>query len=151
MVVHLDSKRPTIFVTGTSAPCTSIFKPLWMDTDLPELGPDPVGTYDSESLFWSHECLHRATLLDYETRLAAYKADRDALEAEFIEGALKLRDKPASERSKYSAECFAKAAAAEAEWLKRVESTPAHSSGPWLYKLAWNKLNREAKMPNLQN
>jgi dipeptidase len=151
MVVHLDAKRPTIFVTGTSAPCTSIFKPIWMDIDLPDVGPDPVGTYDSESLFWSHERLHRATLQDYATRLAAYKTDRDALEAEFIEGALKRRGKSARERGKISAECFAKAAAAEAEWLKRVESIPARSNRAWLYNSAWNKYNKEAKMPNYQS
>jgi dipeptidase len=151
MVVHLDLKRPTIFVTGTSAPCTSLFKPLWMDTDLPDLGPDPTGIYDPKSLFWSHERLHRATLQDYETRLAAYKADRDALEAEFIEGTLKVQNKSTSERGKYSAECFARAAAAEAEWLKRIENTPAYSNGAWLYNLAWNRFNREAKMPAFQS
>jgi dipeptidase len=122
-----------------------------MDTELPELGPDPAGTYDSKSLFWSHERLHRVTLQDYETRLAAYKADRDALEAEFIEGALKVQNKSASERGKYSAECFARAAAAEAEWLKRVKNTPARSNGAWLYNLAWNRFNREAKMPAFQS
>jgi len=151
MVVHLDSKRPTIFVTGTSAPCTSIFKPLWMDTDLPDFGPDPAGTYDSKSLFWSHERLHRATLQDYETRMSTYKHDRDALEAEFIEGALKMQNKSARERANFSAECFAKAAAAEAEWLKRVESFPVHTNGTWLYTIAWNKFNREAKMPDYQS
>jgi hypothetical protein len=122
-----------------------------MDTDLPDLGPDPVGTYDSKSLFWSHERLHRATLQNYETRLATYKADRDALEAAFIKGALEIRNKSASERRKYSAECFAKAAAAEAEWLKRVESSPARSNSAWLYNLAWNKNNHEAKMPAFQS
>ena len=151
MVVHLDPKRPTIFVTGTSAPCTSIFKPLWMDTDLPYFGPDPAGTYDSESLFWSHERLHRATLQNYEARLATYKSDRDTLEAEFIEGALKLRNNSARERAKYSADCFAKAAAAEVEWLKRVESTLVRSNNALLYNIAWNKFNREARMPDHQN
>jgi hypothetical protein len=72
------------------------------------------------------------------------------LEAEFIEGALKLRNKSAQERGKYSAECFTRAAAAEAEWLQRVESIPAHPKRAWLYNLAWNKFNREAKMPDYQ-
>ena len=151
MVVHLDPKRPTIFVTGTSAPCTSIFKPLWMDINLPDFGPDPSGTYDSKSLFWSHERLHRATLQDYETRMPIFKHDRDTMEAEFIDGALKLLSKSARERGKYSADCLAKAMAAEAEWLKRVDSTPARSNGAWLYYLAWNKFNREAEMPANQN
>lgn len=151
MVVHLDPKRPTVFVTGTSAPCTSIFKPIWMDTDLPEFGPDPTGTYDSESLFWSHERLHRATLQDYDSRIAIYQSDRDALEAKFVEGALKLKNKSARERGKYSASCFAEAAVAEAEWLKRLEGSPMRSNSAWLYNIAWNKFNREAKMPNHKN
>jgi hypothetical protein len=122
-----------------------------MDTDLPDFGPDPAGTYDSKSLFWSHERLHRATLQDYETRMSTYKHDRDALEAEFIEGALKMQNKSARERANFSAECFAKAAAAEADWLKRVESFPVHTNGTWLYTIAWNKFNREAKMPDYQS
>ena len=70
-----------------AAPCTSIFKPLWLDTPLPDLtGPAPTGTYDPQTLFWRHGRLHRAVLADYPTRSAVLTAECDALEQEFVAG-----------------------------------------------------------------
>ena len=69
MVVYLDKTNPIIFATGTSAPCTSIFKPFWMDSASSlNLGPAPTSQTDS-SLYWTHEKLHRATRLNYPERL----------------------------------------------------------------------------------
>jgi len=149
MVFHLDSKHPTVFFTGTSAPCTSIFKPAWLDASLPDSGPVPAGTYDARSLFWQHERLHRATIRDYEPRIATYQTERDALEAEFVDGSLKIASASPGERGRFAANSFSRAYAAETEWLKRVESVPAHPRGAWLYDWAWKKFNKEAKMPGV--
>lgn len=143
IAAYLDKNNPLIFATGTSAPCTSIFKPFWMDcasflTD----EPVPTSQADSNSLFWSHERLHRATLLNYPERIKTYASDRDALERKFIEGALKLHNSPAKEREKFSMQCLAESRAAEAEWLKRVETVPAKRS--LLFSMAWNGFNKKA-------
>ena len=142
-VVYLDGNSPTIFATGTSAPCTSIFKPMWMDTasSLP-LGPAPTAQADSSSLFWTHERLHRATLLNYPERLQAYASDRDELEAKFTQGALNLTKASAKERADFSAQCFNEAAQAESDWLKRVEQIPARKK--FLNASAWNGFNKKA-------
>ncbi|NOH02477.1 MAG: peptidase U34 [Chloroflexi bacterium] len=117
MVVYLDKNNPIIFATGTSAPCTSIFKPFWLDSaSLLDLGPVPTHQADSNSLFWEHEKLHRATLLNYPERIKTYAADRDALEKRFTEGALKLQNASAKERAEYTAECLRESRAAEAGW-----------------------------------
>ncbi len=145
MVVHLDDMTPTIFATGTSAPCTSIFKPIWIDASLPDPGPAPVSKYDSASLFWTHEHLHRATIINYPERIKTYASDRDALEKKFTQGALKLAKASASERAEFSAQCFREAAQAEAEWLKRVEAIPARKK--FFHSLAWNTINKKADMP----
>jgi dipeptidase len=144
LVGYLDGDRPTLFITGTSAPCTSIFKPLWLDA-LPPLGADPASTYDSKSLFWSHERLHRAVLLNYPQRLATYAADRDTLEKKFVRGALELSKATARERAEFSAQCFREAAQAEEEWLQRVEKVPARKRV--LHAGAWAGFNRKAGMP----
>lgn len=145
LAVYLDENNPLIFATGTSAPCTSIFKPFWLDAaaDL-NLGPAPTAQADS-SLYWTHERLHRATLLNYQERHTAYRADRDQLEKKFIEGAFKLQNAKASpqERLAYSNQCLAEAATAEAEWLKRIEKIPAQAN--ILYARAWKSLNKKAK------
>ncbi len=143
LVAYLDGDTPIIFATGTSAPCTSIFKPMWV---APFLNPGPVPTAqaDSTSLFWIHEKLHRATLLNYPERLKAYASERDQLENKFTQGALSLTKASAKERADFSAQCFHEAAQAEAEWLKRVEQIPARKK--ILNTSAWNGFNKKAGM-----
>jgi dipeptidase len=143
LVVYMNTSQPILFATGTSAPCTSLFKPFWLDT-ASFLNEEPVPTHqaDSKSLFWIHENLHRAVLQNYRERLAAYAADRDALEKRFIAGALKLQSASARERAAYSQDCYRESLAAEADWLKRVESVPVKKS--LLHSMAWNGLNQKA-------
>ena len=153
MVVYLDKSNPTIFATGTSAPCTSIFKPIWMDAfSLSDgsvalstsLGPAPASTYDPESLYWTHERLHRATLLNYPERIKIYAGERDEMEAKFTRGALDLASASAQKRADYTAQCFTESRAAEAEWLKRVEKVPARRK--FLHTSAWGGFNKKAEM-----
>ncbi|MFN8126408.1 MAG: C69 family dipeptidase [Candidatus Nanopelagicales bacterium] len=65
LVVRIGADGATAWVTGTAAPCTSIFKPAWVDSGLPDTGPRPRGWFDARTLWWRHELLHRRTLLDY--------------------------------------------------------------------------------------
>jgi len=147
MVVHLDKKRPTIFITGTASPCTSVFKPVWIDAPLPDMGPAPSDEYDPHSLFWQHEILHRATIQDFQSRIATYTTERDALEKEFVEGALAITSATAKKRAAFAANCFENAKAEELKWVERVKQVPANPKGAWLYNYAWNKFNTQANMP----
>ncbi len=52
MVSHLAPGTQAHFVTGTAAPCISLFKPVWLGAELPDTGPTPTGTYDGATLFW---------------------------------------------------------------------------------------------------
>ena len=149
LVVHLDREHPTIFVTGTASPCTSLFKPIWLDAPMPDIGPAPADAYDSDSLFWQHELLHRATIKDYQARVATYLEDRDALEAGFVQSGLELASAPSAQRGQFSAQCFAQASEAEAAWFQRVEGVPANPKGAWIYDYAWNKFNQQANMPKV--
>ena len=147
MVSHLTPTGQTHYVTGTAAPCTSLFKPVWMDTGLPDTGPTPSSTYDRATLFWRHEALHRATLRNYATGIALYQSERDALERQFIEGAQACRDGSPSERATCSAHCFAEADEAEAHWLQRVTAQRSSSRPDLLYTTAWRGFDRAAHMP----
>jgi len=148
MVVYLDGATPIIFATGTSAPCTSIYKPIWMDTASTVFGASaalstvPTAQADSASLFWTHERLHRATLLYYPERLNAYASDRDKLETKFTQGALNLTKASTKEHADFSVQCFREAAQAEADWLKRVEQVPARKK--ILNASAWKGFNKKA-------
>ncbi len=149
MVSHLTPGIQTHFVTGTSAPCTGIFKPVWVDAALPDTGAAPAGTYDGATLFWQHEVLHRATLRDYARRINLYSGERDALEEQFIAGALACRSDTAEARGAFSAECFRQAGEAEAEWLGRVAAAAGPARMGPFYAEAWRKFNAEAGMPEL--
>lgn len=141
---------PLVFATGTSAPCTSIYKPVWPDAPLPDTGPDPNGEFDSKTLYWHHELLHRSTLLDFPTRSAVYRSERDELEESFIRQALACAEASKAERAALSARCFQAAAQAESGWLERVRNTPSQTHNNRLYARAWNNYNHQAKLPCLE-
>ncbi|HLC34127.1 MAG TPA: C69 family dipeptidase [Anaerolineales bacterium] len=147
MVSHLAPDGATHFVTGTAAPCTSLFKPAWVDADVPGQAALPGGTYDQATLFWRHEALHRATLRDYATRLPLYAGEREALEQRFVDEALARRRESSRVHAEFVQACFADAARAEQAWLERVEALPRRAHAGWLYERAWTGFNREAHMP----
>ncbi len=147
LISHLTPERQTHWVTATAAPCTSVFKPVWMDAGLPDLGPSPTAQYDAATLWWRHEALHREVLRDYQTRLAVFREERDALEREFLAGAAEVAGAPAEERATFSAQCFARADEALARWTEQVRATPPRGRLPFLYAQAWRAFNRQARMP----
>ncbi len=135
LVSYLRPDLPTHFATGSAAPCTGIFKPVWQDCALPEMG-QPGGEAD-RSLFWQHERLHRAVLMHGNS----YAKERDALERELIEQALGLKDQAA--RQHFCTDSFSKAAAAEEQWISQTLKQPRQKVG-YLYRKAWNQFNRQS-------
>jgi len=155
LVAHLAPGLPTCWVTGTSAPCTGVFKPVYLDgAGLPDLGPDPAGTVDSGSLWWTHERLQRAVIRDYAIRSPVIRDERDALEAVFLDEAAAIADEyrgaDATERAQslaaFTRSCFERAADATARWTDAVSSTPVQRRPPRLFSIAWNRFNRQAGM-----
>jgi secernin len=153
MVAHLAPGLPTAWLTGTSGTCTSVFKPVYLGgAGLPDLGPEPKGSDDGSSLWWTHERLHRSVIRDYATRLPLYQEDRDSLEAAFLFEAAEIRrqclDKDPDERAgplvAFTAECFRRATSATARWTEAVASAPVVHRPPLLFARAWDRFNREA-------
>ncbi len=153
MVSFLDQKAPLHFVTATAAPCTSIFKPVWIDAFSPEdfpslktsIGPNPNEIYNPDTLFWRHEVLHRTTLHDHANCIQTFASDRDDLEYEFVSEAFEVQNKNSKTRAEITANCFMRAGAAEKDWLGRVQK--AQSRENWLHASAWAAFNREANIP----
>lgn len=146
MVSHLHPDCPTHFFTGTAAPCTGIFKPVWQDNPLPDMGPVPRSTYDRATLYWQHENLHRTTLRDFSTFIRLYQSERDNLEHEFYTKAIEFARHMAPDRFAFTARCFAEAEAAEIRWLERLSNQKIKNRRNWIYSLAWKKFNRQAQM-----
>ncbi len=147
MVSHLRPGHPTHFVTGTAAPCTSLFKPVWLDVPLPPTGPHPTGTYDPTALFWQHEVLHRRVLRDPGTALSLFVGARNSIEAEWGEEALQLAPAGVARRAAFEAACFERAQDAETAWRSQVGAAGLHDRRTPLAKLAWRAWNRQAGIP----
>jgi dipeptidase len=153
MVAHLAPDLPTCWLTGASGTCTGIFKPVYLGGGgLPDLGAEPTGTYDPESLWWAHERLHRAVIRDYPTRMSLYRKERDALEATFLSEAAEMhkeyRGASAEERADplvtFTGSCFERAAEATARWTETVSSAPVQHRPPRLFAMAWNGFDKQA-------
>lgn len=145
LVSHLAADVQTHFVTGTAAPCTSLFKPIWLGTEPPPIGLTPTGACDEASLFWRHEALHRATLQNYAASMPLYVEERDVLERQFIAGAIVCRDQGPEQQTAYTARCFAAADEAEAGWRQRLAEARLPDRRPFLYASAWRAVERAAK------
>ena len=143
MIASLQAEKPLVFATGTAAPCTGIFKPVWVDAP-PDLGPLPTDKFDNKTIFWAHEELHREVIKNYPIREEVFQAKRNALEAEFIEGALALSYGSLEERKIYSETCFQRAAEVEKEWLEQVRKAPQKQR--FLHSMAWKGFNNKAEI-----
>lgn len=123
------------WVTGTSAPCTSIFKPVIVraaaDPDPPAM---PSNRFDPAYLWWRHEQLHRLALRDFSTSAEVFAAERDRLEAEW------LASPPTSE------EAFALAAKAEDAWLEALTHRGIDDRRPWWVRRQWAGWKAAAQM-----
>jgi secernin len=148
LVSHLGKELITHWVTGTSAPCSSVFKPLWIDSGLPEMGSSPRGTFDHSSMFWKHEELHREILKDYQNRISVLSAERGQFEDSVVADVAGLRDSSSELRLSLSNSSLRKAEQLEENWLKKIQLMEIQKNNAFLYKTAWKQFNKAASMPN---
>jgi dipeptidase len=154
-VAHLKKDLQVHWVTGTSAPCTGIFKPVF----LPKCGlkreiPRGKEYYDSDSLWWKHEKLHRLVLMDYQKRLNAYREERNELEANFIEKtrnemkrfSFPLNDEEIATLISLTEEAFQTSIKKTEEWIERVQELSIESKPGYFYRKRWRKLNEHDKL-----
>jgi len=112
------------WVTGTAAPCTSLFKPVRVESPL-DPGPLPTDRADTHSLWWRHEKLHRRVMRDPARLLPLFAGDRDALEARWLE------DTPES------AAAFAEGDRCLEEWTGRVTAAGGTDRRPAWVRRYW--------------
>ena len=147
MLSHLTDNEYTHWLTGTAAPCTAIFKPVWLDAGLPDPGVSPTGTYDEVTRWWQHENLHREILRDYAVRSKVLIPTRDALEADFLNQAADPQNRSVEDRRALTLQCFEKADLARQAALTQIKAIPVQGRRPLLDKIAWQNFDREAKRP----
>jgi dipeptidase len=147
MVSELTSKSVLHWFTGTSAPCTSLFKPVWIEAGLPDMGPKPKGTFTPGSLWWEHEKLHRTILKNYTTRMAQYLPGRDAMQVEFVDGAAKGKISSTKQKREYSEKCFSDEQQKTNTWVDEIDRLSKTSHNAFYYDSMLHSVNKAANFP----
>jgi dipeptidase len=147
MISVLTPQHQTHWLTGTAAPCTTVFKPVWMDSGLPDMGPPPTGTYDEVAYWWQHENLHREILRDYSTRISRVVPEREAIEEEWIAAARSALAGGRKERAEHTRQAFEAARTLEKNLLSDIKALPVKNWRPLLDRWAWHSFDREARRP----
>lgn len=144
MASSLASQVQTHLVTAASSPCCSIYKPVFMPAGVDAYGGPTGARFDPASPWWQAEQLKRLVELDYPARLAAYKDERDAMEAGFLDRARELvaRGAIARELRDASGEMLREAMDATARWIERVRAMPVSTPARKGYRSFWAKHDR---------
>jgi dipeptidase len=119
------------WVTGTAAPCTSLFKPVSVEQPL-DIGPDPTNRADELSLWWRHERLHRTFMQDPRRLGAIYCAQRDEIERSWLD------DPP------LPAAALAAASRLEMDWTRQVVAGAGADTRPGFVRRYWARRNTQA-------
>jgi dipeptidase len=155
---HVAQLKPDVqvhWMTGTSTPCTAIYKPIFL--------PKPGLTYEieqgneeynSECLWWQHERLQRLVLQDYQKRLGFYREERDELEDKYVkqvEVLLANLSTPISEQDREKMKSITKKSFEESsekteEWINKVKTLPVEKKPNLFFRKYWNKYNKKDKM-----
>jgi dipeptidase len=142
LVAHLTPGTQTYWATGTAAPCTSVFKPIWFEGEvLPEPGIEPAKRFDPDSLWWHHEQLHRRILLNYTDRIKPYSTERDQLENLFMRDVAEISS---GTRAAFTRQAFIMAGDFTRQWIENFKEHPVANRTKWLYRQYWQKQNQKA-------
>ena len=129
-VADLRPGRIRHWATGTSAPCTGLFKPVAVDHPI-DIGA-PTDRCDETSLWWRHERLHRRVVRNPAELLPLYRGERDELEQRWLAD----QTEPA--------EAFADADRALARWTDEVARRDVADVRPRWARRYWEKRNERA-------
>ncbi len=135
------AEAPTHFVTASAAPCTTIFKPVWLDSGLPPLGPTP-GNVADESAWWRHERVHRAALGDLSAFLAETAAERDQREHAVVDEALANAHDTEAARADVTRRAFSQSEALDASAQRALGGRARRG----FYGRYWRRLDALARL-----
>lgn len=142
MVVEQSNGEMIIWMTGSSSPCLSQFKPMSLRQDFNYFGPAPDVYYDDQSYWWQQERIHRLILKDYKKQSVSYIDANKKLEDKFLE-----RVRQSDDLLDTIADCFDEAWLFQKEWLERLGKQRISHQTNFLYRSAWKKNNNLAKFP----
>ena len=142
LVAHLNGNNHTFWATASSAPCTGIFKPVWIGEGiLPDINPNIAGSYDHHNYWWLHEKLHRQIIMDYDQRIKIIGGNRNQFERDLIE---KVSNMTPGDKKAICHQSFTDSRLMTEEWINELNTTPVHKNPGLIYSRYWNAQNRKA-------
>ncbi len=136
-VASLSEKLDTYWITGSSTPCISIFKPYWMIDDQIVFGPHQ----EKEALdFWlQRERLHRLILENKVPKLDDYLQEASQLEHEMLQRVERL-DSPSPETlGEIMKEAWQQEQSLVESWVKKNQHNSGAIKGNLIFKRYWSK------------
>jgi dipeptidase len=150
MIALLFEDAPLVFATGTSLPCISMYKPVFLNAGLPDLGPKPASAYDGgQSIWWRHEMLARKLVYNYPRYAPRIASELQSLERDYYEKALEAREGylqgkiDAEALKKLTAEAFERASTIEEKYIGEIDKGRSFNVP---YMLYWRKTNKKANI-----
>lgn len=131
----LDDENPVHWFTGTSNPCLSVFKPIFVEEGLPEIGKRGTNRFDSKSYWWRFERLHRKIQTQYEEVIEQFSSELDNIQEKIIK---KVKNSNNDfETTRWS---FEKEEELREKWSKKLKPGKI----PFFYGINWKLINEEA-------
>ncbi len=146
-ITQFSKDLPTHWVTGTAAPCLSIFKPIWMTSGLPDIGPEPTQCFTKDSLWWQHEILHRQVLRDFAARKAVLKPLFEKLEKQIDALIVSEKNMNAKTRNQISMKSFQMEKEQFQIWSFLIENEKSEHKNAVYFKNYWQKNNQKVHIP----
>ncbi|MCP4124533.1 MAG: acyl-CoA--6-aminopenicillanic acid acyltransferase [Bacteroidetes bacterium] len=141
MVAELrPNGKHSIWLTGTSAPCLSIYKPFYFGTSVLNESNLIIPTAQvNDAYWWQWEAFHRRILMHYKKYISQIRRDQGRLETKWIEQDWFMHDKSVEEQATFSTECLDATLEVLEEWK---DTAGFHDSyGKYFYRRFWMKQN----------
>jgi dipeptidase len=136
------------WITGTSLPCLSIFKPVYFLSGLPNLDKNTTNKYNPQSYWWYAEKFHRGFQLVYDELIDEFSREREDLQKKIIESEREIRSKylqgvvRKDELYKLTSWAFELERDLISKWEGRISKISKR--GKVLYRLIWSRVNKKA-------
>lgn len=150
LVSESRNGNTTVWATGTSAPCLSIYKPVWLDQveKLPDYTVNTDGKYNADSRWWQHEMFHRKVLMSYSEHIEDIRSQISEIESELLEKAQSI---PPAGRSGLTVTAHEKEDRFRHSYLESDAFKIAGKAPGFLFRKYWNSQNRKAGIHPFQS
>ncbi|CAF1351274.1 unnamed protein product [Adineta ricciae] len=152
---------PTHYATCTSVPCLSVFKPIWLDSEMKPprfLSLDDEGnlgnatcTFSLNSIWWKSEIITRNIMKYYRKLIKEVEIERDELERELVAKSkqLSMKNILQEERNQWTIFSFDKVDQLSNQWFSRSSalSIEIESELSSVQEFAWEKWRTAAQIP----